>query len=75
MLSAIFRFEMGRRRRAISTYVYFLLFGALAFLTMMAAGGGLPGASFNFEGEKVFVNSPYVADGADLPCSVVSGCW
>jgi len=51
---------MGRRLRAISTYVYFLLFGALAFLTMMAAGGGLPGASFNFEGEKVFVNSPYV---------------
>ncbi len=59
MLSAIFRFEMGRRLRAISTHVYFLLFGSLGFLTMMAAGGGLPGATFNFGGEKVFVNSPY----------------
>ncbi len=60
MLSAVFRFEMGRRLRALSTYVYFLLFGALAYLTVMAAGGGLPGVSFNFGGEKVFVNSPYV---------------
>ena len=59
MLSAIFRFEMERRLRAISTYVYFLLFGALAFLTTMAAGGGLPGATFDFGGEKVFANSPY----------------
>ncbi|HMD69825.1 MAG TPA: M1 family aminopeptidase [Bryobacteraceae bacterium] len=59
MLSAIFRFEMERRLRAISTYVYFLLFGALGFLMMVAAGGGLPGATFNFGGEKVFVNSPY----------------
>jgi hypothetical protein len=59
VLSAIFRFEMERRLRAISTYVYFLLFGSLAFLTLMAAGGGLPGASFNFGGEKVFANSPY----------------
>jgi len=59
VLSAVFRFETGRRLRAISTYVYFLLFGSLGFLTMMAAGGGLPGAVFNFGGEKVFVNSPY----------------
>jgi len=39
MLAEIVRFELVRHFRAISTYVYFLLFGALACLLMLAAGG------------------------------------
>jgi hypothetical protein len=59
VLSAIFRFEFARHVRALSTYVYFLLFGSLGFLLMTAAAGAIPQASFNFEGEKILVNAPY----------------
>lgn len=60
MLTAIVRFELARHVRAMSTYVYFLLFGGLAFLMMMAAGGAIPQVNFVFgEGEKVLVNAPY----------------
>jgi hypothetical protein len=60
MLSAMFRFEMARHLRAISTYVYFAMFGAMAFLAMLGAGGALPQVNVDFGGEKVFANSPYV---------------
>jgi hypothetical protein len=57
---AIAGFELRRRARAISTYVYLLLFGGLACLIMAAGAGGIAGASVNFGGGgKVMVNSPY----------------
>lgn len=59
MLTEILRFELSRHLRAISTRVYALLFAALGFLWMMAAGGGLPNASVNFGGGKVLLNGPY----------------
>ena len=44
---------------ALSTRIYFLLFAALGFLWMTAAGGALPNASVTFGGGKVFINGPY----------------
>jgi len=60
MLAEIVRFELVRHFRAISTYVYFLLFGALACLLMLAAGGEFEDSSISFgAGGKVLANSPY----------------
>lgn len=58
-LWAIAWFDFARRLRMVSTYVYFVLFAALAGLWMAAAGGALPNAAVNFGGEKVLVNGPY----------------
>jgi hypothetical protein len=60
VIGAIAGFEIRRRMRAISTYVYFLLFGALGGLIMAAGAGGIEGANVSFGGGgKVLVNSPY----------------
>jgi ABC-2 type transport system permease protein len=59
MLTEIFRFELVRHLRAISTRIYVLIFAALGFLWMTAAGGALPNASVNFGGGKIFINGPY----------------
>jgi ABC-type transport system involved in multi-copper enzyme maturation permease subunit len=57
--TGVFGFELGSRLRRISTYVYAGLFFVLAFLTILAAGGGLGGARIVIGGAKVLVNSPY----------------
>jgi ABC-type transport system involved in multi-copper enzyme maturation permease subunit len=58
-LWAIAWFDFVRRLRAVSTYVYFVLFAALAGLWMAAAGGALSGAAVSFGGDKVLINGPY----------------
>jgi hypothetical protein len=50
---------LSRHFRAISTYVYFLLLGALAYLLMIAAGGAFQSANVVLGGGKVVLNSPY----------------
>ncbi len=59
MLTEIFRFEFARHIRALSTRVYLLLFAALGFLVMTAAGGALPNASVSFGSGKVLINGPF----------------
>ncbi|MDQ2819077.1 MAG: hypothetical protein M3Y65_01535 [Pseudomonadota bacterium] len=54
---AIGQFEARQRLKLLSTWVYFILFLALAMLWMAAAGGVFKEASINFGG-KVFINSP-----------------
>ncbi|QGZ43206.1 hypothetical protein GO485_20245 [Pseudoduganella flava] len=54
---AIAWFEARQRLRLLSTWVYFLLFLALAMLAMAAAGGALKGAVVSFGG-KVLINAP-----------------
>ncbi len=58
-LLAIAWFDFRRRLRAVSTYVYFVLFAFLAGLWMAAAGGVFSGASVSFGGDKVLINGPY----------------
>lgn len=58
-LLAIAWFDFVRRLRALSTWVYFVLFGTLAALWMAAAGGALASASVSFGGDKVLINGPY----------------
>ncbi len=55
-------FEIRKRLRQISTYVYFLMFFAIAFLVVIAAGGAFTGANVvvGGSGGKTFVNSPLV---------------
>ena len=55
-LLAIARFDFGRRLRQLSTYVYFVLFAALAALWMAAAGGAFASARVSFGGDKVLIN-------------------
>ena len=52
-------FEFRTKLRRISTYVYFLVFTALAALWMAAAAGAFASANIIFSSDKVFVNAPY----------------
>ena len=52
-------FEFRSRLKLLSTWVYFVVFFALAMLWMAAAGGLFKDASISFGSGKVFVNSPF----------------
>jgi len=63
MVLTIARFEFRQRLRGLSTYIYFVVFGALSCLFILIAGGAIPSASVEFgTGGKVLVNSPYALD-------------
>ena len=60
MIFSILAFEFSRRLRQISTYVYFVVFFALAFLFVLMSGGAFPTATVDFgTGGKVLVTSPF----------------
>ncbi|HEV3039535.1 MAG TPA: ABC transporter permease [Candidatus Angelobacter sp.] len=60
MTITIALFELRQRLRRVSTYLYFFVLLAFAFLFMLIGGGAIPGVSLDFgTGGKVFVNSPY----------------
>ncbi len=52
-------FELRTRLKRLSTYVYFLVFTALAAIWMAAAGGVFRSANIIFSSDKVFINAPY----------------
>lgn len=58
----ILRFELRYYGRRLSTHVYFLLFFALAFLTMTAISGVFPSMTVSVGGTdgNVHANAPYV---------------
>jgi len=58
-LLAIAGFEVSTRLRRLSTWVYFIVFGALALLWTAAAGGVFADAAVVFDSSKVWINSPY----------------
>ena len=58
-LLTIAGFEFRTRLKRISTWVYFVVFFALAMLWVAAAGGLIPGAIVAFGSGKIFINSPY----------------
>ncbi|SPE24277.1 Putative membrane protein (fragment) [Candidatus Sulfopaludibacter sp. SbA3] len=60
MLTAIFRFEFARHIRAISTYIYFAVFFAAAFVAMAGTGGAISDSLIDLGEGKVLVNSPYI---------------
>jgi len=57
--AAIARFEVSTRLRRISTWVYFVVFAAIAMMWVGAAGGIIPNAIVSFGSSKVWINSPY----------------
>src|SRR5438552_10404502 len=60
MTITIALFELRQRLRRVSTYLYFLVLFALAFLFALIGGGAFNGASLDFgTGGKVFINSPF----------------
>ncbi len=57
---AIIRFELARNFHAISTYIYFAILAALAYVLMIAAAGAFQSASVIVGGGgKVMANSPF----------------
>ncbi|WUR14152.1 M1 family aminopeptidase [[Empedobacter] haloabium] len=56
-LLSIALFEAKQRFRLLSTWVYFLMFLALALLCVAAAGGALKNATIGFGG-RVLINAP-----------------
>lgn len=56
---AIASFEFRSRLKLLSTWVYFVVFLALAMLWMAAAGGLFKDAAISFGSGKVYVNAPY----------------
>lgn len=59
MLKNIALFEFRTRVSRTSTWVYFLVFFAIAMLWIAAAGGFFKEAVISFGSGKVFVNSPF----------------
>jgi hypothetical protein len=55
-------FELRKKLRQLSTYVYFSLFFAIAYLVIIAAGGAFAGANVVVAGSggKTLINSPFV---------------
>ncbi|MEO8849927.1 MAG: hypothetical protein ABI440_15035, partial [Casimicrobiaceae bacterium] len=56
---AIAAFEFRQRFARLSTWVYFVVFVALAMLWTAAAGGAFAHANVVFGSGKVWINSPY----------------
>jgi ABC-2 type transport system permease protein len=60
MLLRIASFELRRRLRMLSTYVYFAIFFGIGLLWNLLAGGAFPGSVVDFgAGGKVVINAPY----------------
>lgn len=52
-------FEFRSRMRMLSTWVYFLMYAAIAALWMAAAGGAIGSATISFGGDKILINGSY----------------
>ena len=63
MLIAIASFELRKRFRLLSTYVYALVLFALGFLAMIAAGGAFSSVSVGLGADKVHANAPMALNG------------
>src|SRR5947199_9541576 len=63
MLLRIAAFELKKRFGYLSTYIYFALFFAIAFLTTIAVGGAFQGVAVGMGSDKVLANSPFVLNG------------
>lgn len=62
MFLSMFSFEVRRLLRAPSTYIYFFVLAALTAFVAMLSGGLIPEAKFNFGGEKIYANAPFIVD-------------
>ncbi|AGC45160.1 hypothetical protein MYSTI_03854 [Myxococcus stipitatus DSM 14675] len=59
MLSALATFELRRRVKMISTWVYAAILSGASLLLMLALGGAFKSVSASSGSEKVFANSPH----------------
>jgi hypothetical protein len=62
-------FELSRRRRMLSTYVYFAVLFAFGLLSMLAAGGAFSSMSVGIGADKVHANAPELLHGLLLTLS------
>ena len=61
MFTQIFKFELLTRIKRSSTYVYFIVFFAIAFVVMSLLGSNFKGFGLNISNSNVlFANSPFV---------------
>jgi len=59
MLGALIGFELKRRLKQLSTYVYAVVLFAAAFFMMLASGGVFRSVAVASGNERVFANSPH----------------
>ncbi len=59
MFSALVLFELRRRVKMISTWVYALVLAGAGLLSLLAAGGVFKGVSASAGAERILANSPY----------------
>src|SRR5262245_54389086 len=60
MLWHVARFELGQHLRRLSTWLYCIIFCAIAYLLCIAAAGAFESVDLGLgTGGKVMVNSPY----------------
>ena len=69
MLLQIAGFELSRRRRMLSTYVYFAVLFAFGLFSMLAAGGAFSSMSVGLGADKVHANAPELLHGLILTLS------
>ena len=69
MLIQIAAFELSRRRRMLSSYVYFAVLFAFGLLSMLAAGGAFASVSVAVGSDKVYANAPELLHGLLLTLS------
>ncbi len=72
LVAQIARFELRKRRRLISTYVYALVYFGMAFLLTIASGGAFSSVAVGVGSEKVLANSPYQIHVAITLCSFLT---
>jgi ABC-2 type transport system permease protein len=63
MLASIAVFELVKRSRMLSSYVYFAVLLACGLLSMLAAGGAFASVTVGLGSDKVHANAPEILDG------------
>jgi ABC-2 type transport system permease protein len=56
---AIARFELRRRLRLLSTWIYFAVFLTLSILWTLASGGAFESVKVSIASERVWINAPF----------------
>jgi hypothetical protein len=63
MLASIAAFELRKRARLLSTWIYAGVLFTCGFLTMIAAGGAFANVSVGMGSERVYANAPHALNG------------
>jgi len=69
MLLQIAAFELSRRRRMLSSYVYVAVLFAFGLMSMLASGGAFASVAVGVGSDRVHANAPELLHGLILSLS------